>query len=87
MNNTTSQLSLNTSYCHNISEENYFLSPKMPVKDHSLAFKSPTMTPKQPETYVLISPFRSKKESSTTSTSTTFKNLKLSQKASTPCPK
>ena len=53
MKNSSSQLSLSSSfYCHNISEENYFLSPKMPVKDHSLAFKTPIMTPKQPQEHV-----------------------------------
>ena len=48
MKSSASQLSLTTSYFNNISEENYFLSPKMPVKDHLLAFKTPIMTPKQP---------------------------------------
>lgn len=27
-------------YCHNGSEENYFTSPKMPVKDHIQGLKS-----------------------------------------------
>ena len=40
MNKTNSSLTVQTDCCHNISVENYFLSPKMPVKDHSLAFKS-----------------------------------------------
>lgn len=33
-------MTIETDYCHHISAENYFLSPKMPVKDHSLAFRS-----------------------------------------------
>jgi hypothetical protein len=53
MNKSTSQLSL-SSYCHNISAENYFLSPKMPVKDHSLAFRSTIMTPKHASSKVPI---------------------------------
>lgn len=35
-----SSFSLEQEYCHPISTENYFLSPKMPVKDHTNAFRS-----------------------------------------------
>jgi hypothetical protein len=37
---TTLSSSLHKEYCHPISTENYFLSPKMPIKDHSNAFRS-----------------------------------------------
>jgi hypothetical protein len=40
MRTTLSSFSLEKSYCHPICVENYFLSPKMPVKDHSGAFRS-----------------------------------------------
>jgi hypothetical protein len=40
MRTSLSSLSLHKDYCHPISTENYFLSPKMPVKDHVLAFRT-----------------------------------------------
>lgn len=40
MRTTQSSFSLHKEYCHPISTENYFLSPKMPVKDHTHAFRS-----------------------------------------------
>ncbi len=35
-----SKISVDSSYCHPISVENYFMSPKMPIKDHTVAFRS-----------------------------------------------
>ena len=84
MNKSTSQLSLST-YCHNISEENYFLSPKMPVKDHALAFRSTMMTPKQAPSQVVLPSCRNREEFSKRSTPTISKNHRLFQRASTPC--
>lgn len=40
MRKSQSSFSLHKDYCHPISTENYFLSPKMPVKDHTHAFRS-----------------------------------------------
>lgn len=50
MSHTSSTLKVETEYCHQISAENYFLSPKMPVKDHSLAFRATNTSfkPNQP---------------------------------------
>jgi len=52
MKKTTSSFSLEKSYCHPISVENYFLSPKMPVKDHTGAFRT-TNTSFKPEKYLI----------------------------------
>ena len=40
MQRSNSEASLTRSYYHPISEHNYFHSPKMPVRDHSLALKT-----------------------------------------------
>ena len=53
MQNSSSSFSLsNNSYCHNISAENYFLSPKMPVKDHVNAFRTTNSSFKPNQTQV-----------------------------------
>lgn len=57
MQHSQSQLSLSSSsYCHNISAENYFLSPKMPVKDHINAFRSTNTSfkPNQNQVYLCL---------------------------------
>lgn len=54
MQHSNSSLSLSSnSYCHNISAENYFLSPKMPIKDHANAFRTTISSFKPNQTQVL----------------------------------
>lgn len=78
MKNTSAAMTLDSEFCHQISAENYFLSPKMPVKDHSLAFRA-TKTSFKPEKYssVVEDIFRRVRECWRRSTSTRHRNLRI----------
>lgn len=41
-------------HCHSISTENYFLSPKMPIKDHINAFRSTQTSFKPNQTHNVL---------------------------------
>ena len=58
MRKSLSSFSLHKEYCHPISTENYFLSPKMPVKDHSNAFRSTKVSFRPNRTLIDEVPFR-----------------------------
>lgn len=48
--NITKQImSTTNSFCHNISAENYFHSPKMPVKDHLVGLRKTMSSFKRPK--------------------------------------
>lgn len=38
----------NSSFCHNISAKNYFISPKMPVRDHIVGLRKTISSFKRP---------------------------------------